>query len=432
MKQLENNGVEINRMVAARHVFYINILVLFILMPSTTVFNAAFAEIMPDNEYKSECVPVGSWKVPGGIEMSRDKVISYAVNQSVVLLGEAHENLEHHRWQLQMLTLLHARNPNMVIGFEMFPRRVQGALDKWVSGSLSVAEFLDTSDWKHGWSRDAKAYLPLFHFARMNKIPMVALNIDSHLRKEVSLKGFDILSEEKFQGVTHPAKPSNAYLEYLRFIYKKHDRSHKNSTDDEDFKRFVRGQQLWDRAMAQAIHSAMIRTKDTFAVGIQALFSTLIQPERPLVVGIMGAGHIRYGYGVPHQLKDLGIKDVATLLPWESNKTCGKLVTGIADAVFGVASYMKPDEPQRLRLGILFEMVQNGARILKVEKGSVAETAGLIDEDIIKEIAGLEVKKINDVIEAVKRQAPGTWLPLRIIRGGKSIEIIAKFSAVIQ
>jgi len=129
---------------------------------------------------------------------------------------------------------------------------------------------------------------------------------------------------------------------------------------------------------------------------------------------------------------DLGIEDVAKLLPWESNKVCGQLVTGIADAVFGVASYTKPDSSRRQRLGIRFEMVQKGARILKVEKNSVAEKAGLIDEDIITEIAGLEVKQINDVIEAVQRQAPGTWLPLRVARGGEIIEIIARFSAVMQ
>ena len=419
-------------MVVSGRVIYLNILVLFLLIPSTES-NMAFAEIVPNNG-QEECVPIGNWKVPGGEEISGTDVISNALNQSVVLLGEAHANLEHHRWQLQMLSSLHARNPNMVIGFEMFPRRVQEALDKWVAGSLSVAEFLDASDWKHGWSIDAKAYLPLFHFARMNKIPMVALNIDSRLRKEVSLKGFDILSEDRFKGVTRPAEPSKAYLEYLMLIYKKHDRNHKTKiiTEDLDFQRFVRGQQLWDRAMAQALHSALTRLESPPVVGVQALFSALTQPERPLVVGIMGAGHIRNGYGVPHQLMDLGIKDVAMLLPWESNKACGQLVAGIADAVFGVASYVKTDGPQRQRLGIQFEMAQKGARILKIEKGSVAETAGLKDKDIIIEIAGLEVKKINDVIEAVKRQAPGTWLPLKVTRGSETIEIIARFSAVIK
>ena len=408
-------------MVASGRAIHINILVLFLLIPGTEL-NVALAEIVPDSRHESECVPVGSWAVPGGGKISGTEVISNTINQSVVLLGEAHANLEHHRWQLQMLASLHTRHPDMVIGFEMFPRRVQKALDKWVAGNLSVAEFLDAADWKHGWSIDAKAYLPLFHFARMNKIPMVALNIDSRLRKEISLKGFDNLLKDKLKGVTRPAEPSDAYLEYLMLIYKKHDRNNKDnnkdkdeiSTDDSDFLRFVRGQQLWDRAMAQALYLALTR------------------PGRPLVVGIMGAGHIRHGYGVPHQLMDLGIKDVAMLLPWESNKACEQLVTGIADAVFGVASYANPHLPRRQRLGIRFEMVQKGARILQIEKDSVAETAGLIDEDIITEIAGLEVRQINDVIEAVHKQAPGTWLPLRVTRGIETIEIIAKFSAVMQ
>ena len=404
-------------MVVSRYTIHISILGIFLLILGTES-NAVLAEIVPEDRHKLECASVGSWTVPGGEKISSTEVISNAINQSIVLLGEAHANMEHHRWQLQMLASLHTRHPNMVIGFEMFPRRVQKALDKWVAGSLTVAEFLDAADWKHGWSIDAKAYLPLFHFARMNKIPMVALNIDSQLRKEISLNGFDSLTEDRFEGVTRPAEPSDAYLEYLMPIYKKHNRNAKNKDETSDdglgFERFVRGQQVWDRVMAQALYSAWNR------------------PGRPLVVGIMGAGHIRHGYGVPHQLMDLGIENIAMLLPWENNKACEQLVTGIADAVFGIASYVTPHFPRRQRLGIRFEMVQKGARILQIEKGSVAETAGLIDEDIIIEVAGLEVRQIDDVIAAVQRQAPGTWLPLKIYRGNEIIDIIAKFSAVTQ
>ena len=380
--------------------------------------NEVFAEVNSGNKKESECVPVGSWVVPGGEKVSDTEVISLAVNQSVVLLGEAHANLEHHRWQLQMLLSLHTVHPNLVIGFEMFPRRVQGVLDQWVAGKLSEAEFLVATDWKHGWNTDASAYLPFFHFARMNQIPMVALNIDAAMRREISLKGFNGIAEEKLKGLTRPATPSVAYLDYLMPIYKKHNRDGKHkdgiSRDDLDFRRFVRGQQLWDRAMAQA------------------LYSTMKRPGYPLVIGIMGAGHIKYGYGVPHQLKDLGVEDVAMLLPWDSNTSCKNLVTGLADAVFGVTSYLVPRVPSRQRLGIRFEIVQNGALVIQVEKDSVAEVAGIKDGDLITEIAGLEVKKTNDVIRVVQRQAPGTWLPLKVRRGSETIEIIAKFSMVMQ
>ncbi|TDI77679.1 MAG: PDZ domain-containing protein [Betaproteobacteria bacterium] len=402
-------------MTISRCVLHIGILSIVLLVLGTEL-NVAHAEGNSGNKEKSECVPVASWVVPGGKKVSDTEVISRAVNQSVVLLGEEHANPEHHRWQLQMLVSLYTLHPDMVIGFEMFPRRVQNVLDQWVAGEFSVAEFLVAVDWKHVWSTDASAYLPLFHFARMNRIPMVALNIDVHLRQEISLKGFDSISDDKLKGVTRPAVPSVAYLDYLMPIYKKHDRDNKDkgeiSRDDLDFQRFVGGQQLWDRSMAQALHSALSR------------------PGRPLVVGIMGAGHIKYGYGVPHQLKDLGIEDVAMFLPWDGSKACEHFVPGIADAVFGVASYIAPHVPHRQRLGIRFEMVQNGALVLQIEKGSIAEASGIKNGDTITDIAGLEVKQINDVVEAVQRQAPGTWLPLRVKRGGETIEIIAKFPAV--
>jgi S1-C subfamily serine protease len=71
-----------------------------------------------------------------------------------------------------------------------------------------------------------------------------------------------------------------------------------------------------------------------------------------------------------------------------------------------------------------------GARVLQVEKGSIAEAAGIRDADIIVEAAGTQVKRTEDIVETVKRQAPGTWLPLTLKRGSDSSEIVAKFPAV--
>ncbi|MEO7320197.1 MAG: ChaN family lipoprotein [Nitrosospira sp.] len=389
-----------------------------ILLALGAAMNVASAQAKPGSNQNMECVPMGSWSAPGGGKISGPEVIARAAKRSVVLLGEMHDNPEHHQWQLQVLAALHAARPDMVLGFEMFPRRVQKALDQWVAGELSEAEFLAASDWNAVWNTDAKLYLPLFHFARMNRVPMVALNIDSRLRRATSAKGFDGVPENEREGIMPPAAPSSAYLDYLLPFYGEHERSGKKkgeaSRDDPDFRRFVESQQLWDRAMAQAIHSALNRS------------------GRPLIVGIMGSGHIKHGYGVPHQLKDLGVTEVATLLPWNSGTNCGQIVAGLADAVFGVGSLSSvPHELPRQRLGIRFEMAQDaGARVLQIEKGSIAEAAGIRDSDVITEAASVAIKRINDIVEIVKRQAPGTWLPLKVKRGGETIEIIAKFPAV--
>ena len=395
-------------------------LILVLLLMFGVPLDSAWAEAKADAKEKGsmDCPQTGSWAVPGGGKITETEVIARAARRAVVLLGEMHDNPDHHRWQLQALAALHAVHPDMVIGFEMFPRRVQKALDQWVAGELSESQFLAASDWNAVWSTDANLYLPLFHFARMNRIPMVALNIDTRLRRAVSAKGLSGIPENEREGVTAPALPSAAYLDYLLPIYAEHERDGKKkgeaARDDPDFRRFVESQQLWDRAMAQAIQSALDR------------------PGKPLVAGIMGSGHIKYGYGVPHQLKDLRITDVGTLLPWNSGSSCGQVIPGLADAVFGIApSSPVSSEPPRQRLGIRFEIAQDGgARVLQVEKASIAEAAGIRDSDLITEAAGMPIKRLDDIVSIVKRQAPGTWLPLKLKRGGDTVEIVARFPAV--
>lgn len=396
-------------------------LISILLLAFSIYLNIAQAQIKPGQKpVMSDCVPIGSWAVPGKGTLSNVEIVAHAAKHSVVLLGETHVNMEHHRWQLQTLAALYAVRPDMVIGFEMFPRRVQAVLDQWVAGELTEKEFLTAAQWGTVWNTDANLYLPLFHFARMNRIPMRALNIETSLRRKVTENGFDNVSEEEREGVTRPAEPSTEYLDFLLPIYKRHDRTDKKkgeiSHNDPDFRRFISGQQLWDRAMAQYIHAAL----DGFD-----------EPEKPLVVGIMGSGHIVYGYGVPHQLRDLGVEDVFSLLPWDAGKSCKQFVTGVADAAFGVIPYVSQStQPMRQRLGIRFEIAQGGARVLQVEPGSIAEVADIQAADVITQIAGLEIKDTDDVINVVKRHAPGTWLPLTVKRGDDVMEIIAKFPAI--
>ena len=59
--------------------------------------------------------------------------------------------------------------------------------------------------------------------------------------------------------------------------------------------------------------------------------------RQPLVVGVMGSGHIEYGDGVPHQLAALGVDDVATALPWPADIEYPIHDLPIANVIFGVA-----------------------------------------------------------------------------------------------
>ena len=264
-------------------------------------------------------VPKGTWIDPGSNEQREDAVVALA-KRGVVLLGESHDQPEHHRWQLCTITALFSRRPDMVLGFEMFPRRVQPVLDRWSKSELSKSDFLREVDWAQIWGFAAQLYLPLFDFSRAHRLPMLALNIDRATNRRVAAQGLASVPSTEREGVGDPVPASSFYRDRLFEWFKRHPAAGQDArAASERFERFVCAQQFWDRAMAEAIAGAR---RDA---------------PRPLIVGVMGSGHIEYGDGVPHQLAALGIDDVATALPWPANTDYPIHDPPIADVLYGIA-----------------------------------------------------------------------------------------------
>ena len=394
------------------------------LLVSAGVAVAALASRKPAAEPPTPayCKAGGNWLAlsttppkPASIQ----EIVAHAAKQDVVLLGEQHDLEDHHRWQLQMLSALHAQRPEMIIGFEMFPRRVQPVLDQWVAGSLTAQEFLKQVEWDKVWSFPPHIYLPLFEFARINKIPMRALNVDKKLTRLVAEKGWENVPEEAREGIGHPAPALPEYSEFLREMYKMHEKTagaqaaKKGATTDAGFKGFVDSQLTWDRAMAEALSLAVSQSGGK---------------NPPLVVGIMGSGHIRYGHGVPHQLSSLGVAKVASLLPVGQEEECRYLEAGLASAAFILPNKaMPPNEPPRL--GVVLEDEKQGLKITTVSAGSLAEKTGLRAGDRIIDIAGRPASGSGDAVAIIRRQPPGTWLPLRIARGESQLDLVIQFPA---
>ncbi|MEW6512579.1 MAG: ChaN family lipoprotein [Pseudomonadota bacterium] len=351
------------------------------------------------------CGHPGQWRIPTDATAQPAEprpLLERMAGQQVVLLGEAHDSAEDHRWQLHTLTQLHSLRPKLAIGFEMFPRRVQPVLDQWVAGSLSEAEFLKQADWDKVWGFDARDYLPLFHYARMNRIPMLALNVERGVVDAVSKQGYDALSETQKEGVGRPAAPTETYRKQLRAVFDHHPAK---SRGDQAFPRFVEAQTFWDRAMAEVIAVHLKKEPDA------------------LVVGIMGAGHVRYGEGVAHQLKPLGIDKTGLLMTWDRTDSCAELGKGFADGLYLV----EPPKSNPPRLGVGMDLDKDGLRITAITPGSIAEASGLKTGDVILEVAGQPAKGILVLRSVVQRQVPGTWLPLKVRRDGKELEIVARF-----
>ena len=374
------------------------------------------------------CVAPGAWFDPARQQnLTTPQALARLKDARVVLLGETHVIADHHRWHMQTVAQLYAQRPDMILGFEAFPRRVQAALDRWVAGELTEAEFLAQSEWETVWRYDAKLYLALFHFARLNHIPMVALNVDRALLTQVSQKGWKAVPEAERRGVGDPAPPSDGYIKMLSESFGQHDNgngAHNGAPkgpglDDPRFAGFVDVQVTWDRAMAEAAATAL--------KGARA------QGRDPQLVAVIGRGHMDYGYGVPHQLKDLGVDGVRVLVPWDELRSCETLTQGPppADLVYGLATtkdYL-PSAKDGPKLGVLIESADGGVLIKKVLEGSIAETTGLKADDLIIAAAGQPLAKSGDLVAIIKAMNPGTWLPLDVRRDGQDMEIIARFPA---
>jgi S1-C subfamily serine protease len=126
-------------------------------------------------------------------------------------------------------------------------------------------------------------------------------------------------------------------------------------------------------------------------------------------------------------LRALGVRDIAVLLPWDAQQDCDQLKPGLADAVFGTVAPATPPSPDRPRLGVALERGASGVAVREVVRGSIAERAGVRAGDVLMQVAGRAVAETDDVVAAVQRQAPGTWLPLTVKRGDQLVELVARF-----
>ena len=236
----------------------------------------------------------------------------------------------------------------------------------------------------------------------------------------VAREGWDAIEPDAREGVSDPASARPAYRDALAdlFLYKRSLRGGAETIDAEErrevmrgaeFQRFVQAQLTWDRAMAEVLADAHRRNPDA------------------LVVGIVGRGHAEYRYGIPRQLEDLGIDAVEVLLPWSADASCEDLPGEIADALFVVDESAEDPEAPRPLLGVMIETADGAVRVTRVTAGSVAEQSGIEEGDLIRSAAGFETATVAKLIEVIRRQAPGTWLPLEVVRDGEGLELTARF-----
>ena len=167
-----------------------------------------------------------------------------AGDSDVILIGEVHDNKDHHDMQLDLIRSLSANDVQLAIGLEMIQADNQQQLDEWIAGKMS--EKTMQAVFARNWSLDWHMYREIFIFARDNHIPMVALNVPIDIVRKVSRQGFASLTPEERRDLPEGTSCDlrNPQVAFLRKSFLRH------AKDGKMFNYFCEAQTVRNSGMA--------------------------------------------------------------------------------------------------------------------------------------------------------------------------------------
>ncbi|MEX2206119.1 MAG: ChaN family lipoprotein [Myxococcota bacterium] len=128
--------------------------------------------------------------------VSPAEVFARARGAAFVLLGEKHDNPDHHRLQASLVESLAQAGRRPALVFEMIPRDRAGALDAAIAAHPDDPDALATAlDWVHGGWPDFALYRPIFAAALEARMPIVPGDLSREQLAGLRKSGLDALSE---------------------------------------------------------------------------------------------------------------------------------------------------------------------------------------------------------------------------------------------
>lgn len=202
-----------------------------------------------------------------------------------VLIGEKHNNADHHRHQVRLLRALLRQGRRPAIVFEMLTEDQQAPLDAYLAGDPDDAAGLgEAVGWeRRGWPAWAM-YRPIADAALARNAPLLAGGLNRKTTRAIASQGVDALGSDRVQRLQLDQPLGGAMRAAMRSeIHESHCRQLPEHMLDP----MVTVTLAKDAAMAEA----MIRGR--------AL------PERDASVLIAGTGHVRHDRGVAWHLRRL-------------------------------------------------------------------------------------------------------------------------------
>ncbi len=314
-------------------------------------------------------------------------VIERVAGKKIVYVGENHDQYSNHVMEMEIIKDLHRRGKKLAIGMEMFQRPFQKPLDDYIERRIDEREFLKKSEYFKRWGFDYNHYRPILEFARLESIPVVALNMKQEIVDKVFRSGLDSLSEEERKFVPSAMDFSDeAYRKRLEKVFREHE-----DFGAKNFNFFCQAQVLWDETMSESI--------DEFLKA---------HPSDHMVV-LAGNGHLAYGSGIPKRTARRNGYDYAIIL------NDADLEKDIADYVFFPKTMPGVSSP---KLMVLLKAKGGKVEIAGFPPESNSQKAGMKKGDMILSIDHTPVYDIDDVkIDLVFRKK-GEKVKVRILRKG--------------
>ena len=322
-------------------------------------------------------------------KMSRlQDIIKTLTTRQAIYIGESHQQYSHHIAQLDIIKALHKQHPDIAIGMEMFQQPFQQHLDAFIQGKITAREMLRRTEYFSRWGYDYRLYQPILEFARANKIPVIALNIEKEISTMVSKLGIDGLDKATRTKIPLEIDMSNQdYRQRLQQVYNQHP-----TRENDDFERFLQVQILWDESMASRV-SAYLQQ----------------HPESKMVI-LAGTGHVAFGHGIPDRVSRRTAIDSAIIIPGDGEQ----VEPGIGDYIIYPRS---ASLPKRALMGILMgEDSQSGIAVKGLSDDSAAARAGIKKDDRILRINTAKITSRADVRLALLEMKPGDEITVLVNR----------------
>ncbi len=226
------------------------------------------------------------WDVRASAAIGADTLVARLAARRFVLLGEKHDNPDHHRLQAWIVGALIAAGRRPAIAFEMFRADQADTIARYLAASPNDAHgFGEALDWPHsGWPAWSM-YEPIVAHALAAKLPIVAANLSPAATTAVR------------RGTLDPAESARLDLDrplpdaVRERLAEEIREGHCGQLPEHAIPAFIAVQRARDAHMAAAM-----RTAAASADG---------------AVLIAGVGHVRRDMGVPRLLPDAETASVA-------------------------------------------------------------------------------------------------------------------------